>query len=629
MLLEEFLQETRYLSIGHLYFHEAKLTLFENAKKKFAHFVTVDVEHEMKTFPDMDVLLIEIGDVSKEKLKRLVSLFTKYKPIVTYLFTDDIENKLLLKFALHFGITDVLPLLNQEKTLLSIFSKNPNKLDEKLHLFKKTELETKIEQFFPFFLFQGNHLVYANAKAQRLYETNEVALIEDKMYCDEDVLALLENKSDAHGMIVLDDVYYMAIVKCFPKKNEKILTLMSDFPRGEIKDCSFMLNRFDFVDQLKDRLAQQSVTQTEIALTFILISNSEKLSKNFSGSALHETLKRVLNLLFDLTEEDQALVQWSPNLYLIMSEKRHFEHVCKQAKHIQKELINTPFHPQIKPVIVTSAMEIDAIDLSQSIEIIEKINTQTLVPHDVEHIAYYEVAYLDNILDEGEQIAYLMHHAIQNKLPIKLLNIYKGLCINTTSTVLKMSNNTYHISCENLQGYAMQLEGETVLQASNFPKDIRAEVAFLDIKKSFAIIKNLSFLPNSANSRQHTRVQTSFRTPIVIKYAKRSSAQGDILDISVNSIAMKIKKLFREEELKESKVHLNFSLPNDTGEYGYVIMDIDAKVTHISQLDEDHTKVVVLLDDLPKPYDEYLLHYMYARQKELILEIRRATKAYN
>jgi len=76
------------------------------------------------------------------------------------------------------------------------------------------------------------------------------------------------------------------------------------------------------------------------------------------------------------------------------------------------------------------------------------------------------------------------------------------------------------------------------------------------------------------------------------------------------------------------KVRLNFSLPNEEGEHGYVIMDIEAKVTYVFQKD-DSTKIVVLLENLPKPYDDYLLRYMYNRQKELIFEIKKATKAYN
>ena len=135
-------------------------------------------------------------------------------------------------------------------------------------------------------------------------------------------------------------------------------------------------------------------------------------------------------------------------------------------------------------------------------------------------------------------------------------------------------------------------------------------------------------MPSSANNRQHTRVQTSVRTPVLIKYAHRSSAQGEILDISVNSIAMKVTKSFREEEMQNQLVRLSFSLPHEDGENGYVVMDIEAKVTYIGHMD-DYNKIVVLIDNLPKPYDDYLLRYMYTRQKELIAEIRRATKAYN
>jgi hypothetical protein len=189
-------------------------------------------------------------------------------------------------------------------------------------------------------------------------------------------------------------------------------------------------------------------------------------------------------------------------------------------------------------------------------------------------------------------------------------------------------DNNYQISCENLQGYAMQLEGETVLQAPNFPKDIKAEIAMVDIKRAVVIIKNLKFMQNSANNRQHTRVQTSVRTPVLIKYAQRSSAQGDILDISVNSIAIKVGKSFKDEDMLNQKVKLNFSLPNEQGENGYVIMNIEAKVTYIGQK-SDYTKIVVMIENLPQPYDDYLLRYMYQRQKELIFEIRKATKAYN
>jgi len=633
MLLEQFLHETRYLSIAHLYFDEEKLTIFSRAKKEHVSFQSFDLSKDLKTIPMADILFIEIGESSKDKLKLLVSLFAKHKPIIAYLFAEDVENRLLLKFALHFGITDVLPLKNEENLLYSIFSKTANKLDDKLYTFQKIELEKKIEHFFPFLVFQGEMLTYANAKAKMLYETNDLSALQAKINRDEELCFALKENEDAQGSIIIETasgekVVYLCIIKSFPQSSEKIVTLINYDPQSESKNCSSILNRFDFVDKLKDRLAQQSVTQTPISLVFINISNLDKLNKTFTSTTLYDAFKNLMLKLFQLKEEDQDIIQWSPNLYILMGEERSFEHACEQTKHLQQELIFATANEKITPIILSSAFHVESDDLNVVLDYIEKINTKTLLPHDIAKIKYFELEYLDHVIEEQEQISYLMHNCVNNKIPIKLLNIYKGLCINTTSYIQKMADESYQMSCENLQGYAMQIEGETVLQAPNFPKDIKAEISLVDIKRAFVVIKNLSFMPSSANNRQHTRVQTSIRTPVLIKYAQRSSAQGDILDISVNSIAMKVGKSFREEEMLNQKVRLNFSLPNEEGEHGYVIMDIEAKVTYVFQKD-DSTKIVVLLENLPKPYDDYLLRYMYNRQKELIFEIKKATKAYN
>lgn len=634
MLLEHFLHETRYLSLAHLYFDEEKLTILNDAKKEHPHFQSFDLNKEIKAVPMADILFIELGESTKEKLKLLVGIFTKHQPIIAYIFADDVENRLLLKFALHFGLTDVLPLKNDESLLLSIFSKNPTKLDDKLYIFQKIELEKKIEHFFPFFVFHGDKLAYANAKAKMLYETNDLADIQAKINHDDELCEALQENEDAQGHIVIEassgqKENYLCVIKPFPQSSEKIVTLISYDPQSESKNSSTILNRFDFIDKLKDRLAQQSVTNTTISLIFINISNLEKLNKTFTSTTLYDAFKNLMVKLFQLKETNQELVQWSPNLYILMGEESSFEHACEQTKHLQQELILATENEKITPIILTSAFHVESDDLNEVLSYIEKINTKNLLPHDIARIKYFELDYFDNIIDEQEQITYLMHNCVNNKIPIKLLNIYKGLCINTNSYIQKMlPENSYQLSCENLQGYAMQLEGETVLQAPNFPKDIKADVSVVDIKRSLVMIKNLKFMRNSANSRQHTRVQTSIRTPVLIKYGHLSSAQGEILDISVNSIAMKVTKSLSEDELLYQKVKLNFSLPNEEGENGYVLMNIEAKVTYIAHKDGG-SKVVVMLENIPKPYDDYLLRYMYNRQKELIFEIRKATKAYN
>ncbi len=633
MLLEKFLQETGKMRISHLFFDTKQLGILEPLQKEHPQFTVYPLTEQTHVIPSSEVLFIELGQSTKEKFKTLVGIFTKHKPLVSYIFADDVEDRLLLKFALHFGITDVLPLRNDEALLHSIFTKNANKLDTTLETFKRLDIEQKMERCFAFLIFKEGSLVYANTKVKRLFGETCVHTIEKCLYEDNVISKLLSSDEDAQTNIVIETEenekeLYVCLLNNFPSSNEKMLSFLPHSIDPDHNSCSTILNRFDFVDKLKDKLAQQSISQKPISLIFLNISNLDKLNTSFTNITLYESLKRLLSKVFQLKEDAQDIAQWSPNLYILLCENCNFEEACEQTRFLHQELVHFSLEEKVSPIIISSTLSSEKHSLNDLLTYIEKINTQNLLSSDIEKLHYHEIGYLENIADTKEQINYLMRNCINNKIPIKLLNIYKGLCINTQSYVIKYSDDTYHLHCENLQGYAMQLEGETVLQAPNFPKDIKAEVTLVDIKKGFVIIKNLNFMPYSANNRQHTRVQTTIRTPILIRYAQKSSAQGEIIDISINSIAIRCNNKLMKHELLNQPVRLNFSLPSEEGENGYVIMDITAKVTYVSE-SEDHTKVVVMLGALKKPYDDYLLSYMYSRQKELILEIRRATKVYN
>ena len=86
MILEHFLQETRFLSIAHLYFDEQHITFLDDAKKEHPHFKTFDIQSIAQEIPQADALFIELGDGSKEKLKHLLGIMTRHKPLISYIF---------------------------------------------------------------------------------------------------------------------------------------------------------------------------------------------------------------------------------------------------------------------------------------------------------------------------------------------------------------------------------------------------------------------------------------------------------------------------------------------------------------------------------------------------------------
>jgi hypothetical protein len=229
-------------------------------------------------------------------------------------------------------------------------------------------------------------------------------------------------------------------------------------------------------------------------------------------------------------------------------------------------------------------------------------------------------------MSEDEQIHHYLRTCIGNQTPIKLLNIYKGLCTNTVSKIIKANGDTYFVHCESLQGYSIKFENKTVIQAPDLPKDLEADVVYVNIDKSYAVLNNLKFLETSANNRQNTRVQPSIRTPITISY-KKNSFHGNILDISTQALAIILNHSL-SNELRNKQVNLKFKLLDESNENGFVMMDIDGVVMFAQEVGVTKTKIVVNMQ-LNKPYDAYLLKYMYDRQKELILELKRAVKVHN
>jgi len=322
----------------------------------------------------------------------------------------------------------------------------------------------------------------------------------------------------------------------------------------------------------------------------------------------------------------QDLAQWSPHFFVFLIEGEEFKNVKKELDSMHQKLLYSEIDKMISPVITSSALQIDKLEINDIINSIEQIGSKSYTCNDFNDADYFELNHFNNYMNESEQIHNYLQSCIGNKTDIKLLNIYKGLCINTTSRILKIKDSSYFVKCENLQGYSMQFENKTVIQAPDLPKDIQADIVYVNLKESYALLDNLVFLNASANNRQHTRVQPSIRMPITIKYG-RYSYQGEVMDLSTQSVALKLNHSI-DAELISKKVEIAFKVPNSSNDEGFSFLDINGKVVYIKEIGMTKSKVVVMLE-LEKPYDSYLLKYMYERQKELIIELKKLIKLNN
>jgi hypothetical protein len=191
---------------------------------------------------------------------------------------------------------------------------------------------------------------------------------------------------------------------------------------------------------------------------------------------------------------------------------------------------------------------------------------------------------------------------------------------------MKKTDHEVYVTYEPLQGTVMQFEKNTVIQSSNFTKDIAADVTYIDSKKKLALLKNFRFVHGSANARKYSRVTCSQRTPISIVHHK-GTLNGDILDISMNSIAVQTRYHPSINAIKATKASLKFTLPIASSEEGFLKLTLTAEVI-FTMCDEEFCKVVVNLEE-DQLHEAILMEYVYNRQKEIIVELKKQTTMLN
>lgn len=605
------------IKIAHLYFSSITLSSLSKQKNIYEGYRSADISSKLFDAKLFDIIFIEIQTLNKQNFRILSDIVSINKNKDIYIFATDYKNTVLLKLANHFALDEVMPLKDDAKQIENTITKSIKKLGTQRETYYANILNDSIA----FLIFDEQKLKFANKLGFELFAQNEILGLESVIQAQQDIgdfIADPQCKSKQLQPSSSDANQYLWF-KC--QKDKELLIAILPHESATLS-IGKTIDRFTFIESLKDTLAQDFIEQKERVLLCINLENYDKLIKTLGSLAVYDFVKTFIQKLYDLKKPGQQIVQWSPSFFVILEENESFTSNKLYLDTLHQKLIYSEGDQKVSPIIISSALSIKGLNLSDVLAKIELIERYALKIEDGDE-SYFELHHLDSYLDPSEQIRHYLKSCLNNKTPIKLLNIYKGLCINTQSFILKITDDSYFVHCENLQGYSMQFENKTVLQAPDLPKDIQADISYINIEKSYAILDNLSFLNFSANNRAHTRVQPNVRLPIAIKH-ERDTFSGIILDISIQAIAIKLNAFFNPDFLNH-KIELRFKLPDASAEDGYVSMLISGSIINIMTVEETRSKIVVHLE-LTKPFDSYLLRYMYNRQKELIVELKRASR---
>jgi hypothetical protein len=152
----------------------------------------------------------------------------------------------------------------------------------------------------------------------------------------------------------------------------------------------------------------------------------------------------------------------------------------------------------------------------------------------------------------------------QDKRPIRLLNVYKGIPISTTGIILVVGSESITVHTEKSQVVSMYHDKQTFIQNELADTIYRAKVKSIDFKNVNAVLTDFEVADDQIGQRTQVRVAPADPIRSVVKTSEiRSVNRCMLADISESGLAIYIRTDdFSPVVYKTGvRVNLSFTLP--------------------------------------------------------------------
>jgi len=209
--------------------------------------------------------------------------------------------------------------------------------------------------------------------------------------------------------------------------------------------------------------------------------------------------------------------------------------------------------------------------------------------------------------------------------PVKFTNIYQGIPITCTGTILKVEDDRVAFNISRYQGLCLKLEGHTIIHSDFLTRKFQADTVQVDLKNETAVLTNFEPADFSIENRLHIRVETN--KPINALLTNTVEVTVKITEVSLNGLALYIKRANYENKYfsKGKKVNIEFDLVSKgTGKKQQVRMEGIIRSVNMTR---DLLLYRLGIETMPSYKNEMILReYIDLRQEEIVAEIKRLTE---
>ena len=193
---------------------------------------------------------------------------------------------------------------------------------------------------------------------------------------------------------------------------------------------------------------------------------------------------------------------------------------------------------------------------------------------------------------------------------LKLINYFRQVPVSYGADILTVESDSAELSVHQIQAVVITLEKVTILKSRHFPRDVVANVNYVNVEKSRVVLSSFSYALVRAERRMSVRVELS--DPVYASFcAGGVSVSGRLFDMSLTGISISVPEDPRFP-LSESG-ELTVTLPGD-------IITVPASLLTTKPTDSGCRLIFEI--EATRASELSISRYIFQRQVEIIKELK-------
>ena len=589
--------------------------------EKYRDHQIVDIKKTKKPKQDYDLFLVDFENVDKTLSTLANDFFSDIEtPLIYFLLPKDYKTS-LIQLAFMLNAKSIITVTQDTEKVIVKINKDNKQHNE---YSKAVSLGNSLVNHHSYMIYKDEKFSYASKQLLRDLKCKTMKELQKKVDKNIDVKKFFLDDEPVKRFISTgiskDSTFF---IKSIRSENYTLISfeLNNDYePKQD--SLSYISGRLTYIEFLKDKVLEKMVADKLLSILTLDISDiadmfSEKDEEIFVKNFLHE-----VELIID---SKLILAQYDSYMYVVLFEDIDFYKMQKKAQNYYLQILNFLNKQKLDFDVNIYAINVVDPELDPILKTLDAIAKDDLdaIPLDASDVEY--INDFQKNMDSTDTISYLLSSIYENNNDLKLLNIYDGLSITTTSKILKKTDELMYVRVEEIQSYIMDMDKTTILQSSVLTKSIKANVKYICTKEKYAILYKFRMLDYNPNERLHGRVKSAKLIPVVISLIG-SRVKAELIDISAKSIALKVKKSKAMRNILNQEIDLIFYIENIRDRGASIKIEESAVVVYESEPSEDGYVKLVCIFQEDMESEAVIIDYIFNRQKTIIQNIKYLVK---